>query len=354
MTWAQLSKTIGELFTLPEKWVLKYIDDEGDEICVSSDRELSEALRLLKTLKTPTLRFNIYPVKEKKNKNKQEKKEGKAENNNNGQPASVVDLINQIAKQFPFLEVSVETDNAPRRCPWRNDNGNTHRAICDNCSVKIPFPGSRFKCNTCPDFDLCEKCKTLGNVHTEHTFAEIKDPRSPVHPAFCDGCNNIIVGDRFKCNTCPDFDLCQACKDKPQAHTDGHEFTKIARPCGRWMRCPRNNIEAPKQEETKKEEPPVVQEPKKEEAKLIPLIPLMAPIPPVVEQPKPAEAPKQEEVKKEEAPKVEEKKEELKKDPFTMKLDQLEEMGFKDRAHNVNLMMKHRGDLVAVVKELLF
>jgi len=356
LNWAQLCKTIGELFILPDNWMLKYIDDEGDEISVSSDRELAEALRLLKTLKTPTLRFNLYPVKDKKKKLTKEERREKRENNNNQETPSLVDLIDQIGKQFPFLEVSVESDNGPRvsRCPWRGgqasqQQGATHRAWCNNCSVKIPFPGSRFKCNTCPDYDLCEKCKST-NVHTEHTFVEIKDPHAAVHAAFCDGCNNIIVGDRMKCSVCPDFDLCSTCIGKPKIHTEGHKFIPVARPCGRWMRCPRNannNAELPKEE--------VKQEVKKEEVKMeIPKSdPIAIPIPPIVEE-KPKEVVPDPEAKKEEV-KVEVPKEESKKiDPFTSKLNQLEEMGFTNRTQNVNLMMKHRGDLVAVVKELLF
>lgn len=50
---------------------------------------------------------------------------------------------------------------------------------------------------------------------------------------YCDGCNCVIVGPRYKCGNCPDFDLCEACEDKPGIHHPDHVFVKIRRPCYR-------------------------------------------------------------------------------------------------------------------------
>eukprot|EP01121_Diplochlamys_sp_Union-15-3_P010637 TRINITY_DN3003_c0_g3_i1.p1 TRINITY_DN3003_c0_g3~~TRINITY_DN3003_c0_g3_i1.p1 ORF type:complete len:280 (-),score=53.46 TRINITY_DN3003_c0_g3_i1:23-805(-) len=62
----------------------------------------------------------------------------------------------------------------------------------------------------------------------------------PVHwGVTCDGCNkHPIVGPRFKCIRCPDYDLCAQCESKGIHVDTGHQFRKIERPFRRW--CHRN------------------------------------------------------------------------------------------------------------------
>ncbi|XP_071941936.1 next to BRCA1 gene 1 protein-like [Antedon mediterranea] len=46
----------------------------------------------------------------------------------------------------------------------------------------------------------------------------------------CDGCNNQIVGIRYKCGNCEDFDLCETCELIDSIHNPDHVFVKIRRP----------------------------------------------------------------------------------------------------------------------------
>ncbi|XP_070569571.1 LOW QUALITY PROTEIN: next to BRCA1 gene 1 protein-like [Ptychodera flava] len=47
--------------------------------------------------------------------------------------------------------------------------------ICDNCDRTIV--GVRYKCGNCADYDLCEECEALENVHDEnHVFVKLRRP----------------------------------------------------------------------------------------------------------------------------------------------------------------------------------
>ncbi|XP_062603202.1 sequestosome-1-like [Saccostrea cucullata] len=47
------------------------------------------------------------------------------------------------------------------------------RIICDGCDGKVI--GKRYKCTTCPDYDLCESCESKG-IHSEHNFIMYETP----------------------------------------------------------------------------------------------------------------------------------------------------------------------------------
>lgn len=57
------------------------------------------------------------------------------------------------------------------------------RITCDNCE-KSPIIGVRYKCAECPNFDLCADCEDAG-VHSHHTFLKVKIPQGiEIHQAF--------------------------------------------------------------------------------------------------------------------------------------------------------------------------
>ncbi|CAK9782505.1 unnamed protein product [Cutaneotrichosporon oleaginosum] len=129
--------------------------------------------------------------------------------------------------------------------------GYRHKHItCDGCLTGIR--GTRYKCEQCSDYDLCGSC--LPFLHTDalhsssHTFKAMVHPgleerikfggttssraphQSSRHPATCDICNELIVGVRWKCLNCPDWDCCSACsKLIPSVHPD-HSFVKLHKP----------------------------------------------------------------------------------------------------------------------------
>ncbi|XP_020854304.1 sequestosome-1 isoform X2 [Phascolarctos cinereus] len=58
-----------------------------------------------------------------------------------------------------------------------------------------------------------KECKRDHREHHPPCVQEV--PTNMVHPnVVCDGCNGPVVGSRFKCTVCPDYDLCSTCEAK--------------------------------------------------------------------------------------------------------------------------------------------
>jgi len=77
------------------------------------------------------------------------------------------DIFREILKA-PMEGVEESKDlHMPKPC--------VHQVICDGCG-KTPILGVRYKCSVCKDFDYCVNCEErLGH---EHPFLKIKDPQS--------------------------------------------------------------------------------------------------------------------------------------------------------------------------------
>ncbi|CAF3527183.1 unnamed protein product [Rotaria socialis] len=71
----------------------------------------------------------------------------------------------------------------PRQSINERENANNkecHIGVeCDNCKGSVV--GSRYKCVVCPNYDLCEKC-SAASVHSEHNMIKITKPGNLYHP----------------------------------------------------------------------------------------------------------------------------------------------------------------------------
>jgi len=110
--------------------------------------------------------------------------------------------------------------------------------FCDGCKDGKPIIGNRWKCTICEDFDLCDKCYA-GKLHEAHEMQLIPkpdvpqadQPKGPTHEnVACDACNDgkSIVGTRWKCQICANYDLCDNCHSA-SVHSN-HPMLEISTP----------------------------------------------------------------------------------------------------------------------------
>ena len=131
---------------------------------------------------------------------------------------------------------------------------------CDVC-MKGDFKGFRYKCLTCPDYDLCDLCfekkRSNKNHERSHPMFLLQDPNfktalEPLvtmglggvnkacvdqgieHKGFtCNCCHEAIEGIRLQCDECLDYDQCYQCykqKKLSEKHLSGHPMIVVLAP----------------------------------------------------------------------------------------------------------------------------
>jgi sequestosome 1 len=119
-------------------------DEDGDLIVFTTDEELKEAIR---NLKDDILR--ICTVVRRPN-------------------GTVV-----LAKGEGKKPTATEGEEG-RGVAEGEDEADHPGVVCDGCNSALK--GTRFKCASCPDFDLCAKCEAKG-THNQHVMIRIVDPK---------------------------------------------------------------------------------------------------------------------------------------------------------------------------------
>eukprot|EP01121_Diplochlamys_sp_Union-15-3_P019691 TRINITY_DN7489_c0_g2_i1.p1 TRINITY_DN7489_c0_g2~~TRINITY_DN7489_c0_g2_i1.p1 ORF type:complete len:286 (-),score=23.16 TRINITY_DN7489_c0_g2_i1:127-984(-) len=113
-----------------------------------------------------------------------------------------------------------------------------HRFRCLGCE-RFPIIGYRFRCTQCNNTNFCQKCFfkqiEIRDHKTDHDLELILEPHREHSWVTCDGCGvKTIVGNRYKCNSCFNYDLCENCyvsKVPPPpsyiSHKPTHTFTRM-------------------------------------------------------------------------------------------------------------------------------
>merc|ERR1719502_678942 len=101
MTYASIHKRAAEAFNLGSKdFKLKYKDDEGDMITMSTDDEISEAITVTLKFEPPVLRLSLEPSKDKSRSSTPDRDRPCEPNND---PPELKALFKSIKKQLPAL-----------------------------------------------------------------------------------------------------------------------------------------------------------------------------------------------------------------------------------------------------------
>lgn len=181
---------------LPKEFSLNYEDSEGDRIVIANDEDLKALVQT--ELATSTKSTKIYVQAKSQSSQPDEiiiQKETKilenkldsssisrASTNKEEIREAVTDLI---FEQVPTLanllkemlgesvNLSQSQDNQKTSSSQQKKQAVHQRVSCDGCGVN-PIVGLRYKCSVCPDFDFCEKCE--DTVKHDHAFIKIKEP----------------------------------------------------------------------------------------------------------------------------------------------------------------------------------
>lgn len=272
----------------------------------------------------------------------------------------------------------------PHTAPSTEQQSSSGQAVhdgvtCDVCGAS-PITGVRYKCTVCHDYDLCAKCEATGQHDERHPLIKMNQPKGPAvhrHVA-CDGCNqHPIVGPRFKCTVCHNFDLCVKC-EASGVHDPSHAMIKMAVPpersrCPRmphhpflggfgggrrWQHCPRRGFGFPsgapwfRREAAAEQEKQEEQKQDKKEDTTQPQSPQKQPVPTPTPNPAPAAGPQPTPAPGAQAtapplpPRVH-------SNALEEQLKQLADMGFIDRETNIRLLRQFRGNTQLVVNSLL-
>jgi len=266
---AVLSKLIEENYGL-SSYTVRYEDDDGDICVISSDNEFTEYIHLLNNVirkKCVKLFLDNNNNKNSKSFTKSQKKENKKEvdEDDDGvivQPPSPPPSTTTTTTLSAATSSTAKADLKEEKIIKSFDQKEVvHVGIsCSSCGVS-PLTGVRYKCGICKCYNLCDKCESdplssspssplplpsssssslssssspslQQQTHdSSHTFLKMKIAENSNIIAkvshvgvTCDQCGQTpIVGLRYKCQTCLDYDMCESC-EKSNKHPSSHSL----------------------------------------------------------------------------------------------------------------------------------
>lgn len=223
----EIYKITSEIFAgcgLPENFKLVYVDDDGDEITLTRN----EGQEISFAISEGTARFTVKP--NTINQSKPAASTSTSAFADNG-VNSIQDLISRLASgEQNLTKEDIEKAAA-------DVLGVEHEQLLKAYQNVKPL----FRRGWCRQWKQQRRAAAAAAATAAATAAcQSPNPASPFNPrhsARCDYCQNGIVGIRYKCGNCADWDLCETCEALPReeiarktGHSGTHLFIKIRNP----------------------------------------------------------------------------------------------------------------------------
>ena len=229
LTLDELRSNLCEYFDLKEISSLKYTDEEGDEVELDSDEEFAEALKVteithkLRLVVGSAIKRDSPPASPPQPRSTQ-KTTGSSSVRAYTKLAAEVKASKQMAEKPAPEKVSMASQAYIEDATPSWFSAETPKMTTDIIKGVLAGLNNAVIASVVTDGD-----KTASR-------ASPSAPRYHHQGVVCDGCNSNVVGVRYKCANCADYDLCESCEAKGDVHDANHVFLKMVRPgigCGR-------------------------------------------------------------------------------------------------------------------------
>ena len=269
---ADLQRALADAYELRGTVQLKYVDDDGDLITLGSNAELRDAGALALAKSGGVLRVNVFrvdstetdvkpntsaspssaPVNSNNNNNNNNKNDDDdSDDSDDESPLDALrtffgnvrvegelrELFSQLGAQLAAGGDRVQATTSAHVAQVRGAverllaRGVVARDAVDELLAALLGAPRAVQQLVLTLVSLADA--TTKPTTTAATAAATATLSGVRHAATCDSCQKTIVGVRYKCANCPDYDLCGACEalnDNGRVHDRTHLFLKIAMP----------------------------------------------------------------------------------------------------------------------------